>query len=198
MATGVRASAKAKTRDTLLDVAFGLAETTGLEGLSVNAVTEAAGVAKGTFFHHFKDRTSYLVALHRRFHDGILEEAQRAAAGMPSGERRLAAISTTYLDACIRNRGVRALIMEARGLLPIQAEITRRNDSTVEFLTSDFVALKWPSPSIAARLWIGANVECALIELERGRPEPQARAALLAMAVPPPGHRVTRPKRRGG
>lgn len=181
-----RASAKEKTRDALLDAGFALAETTGLDGLSVNAVTEAAGVAKGTFFHHFGNRTSYLVAIHRRFHDRILEEVQRAVAGVPSGHDRLAVISATYLDACLRNRGVRALILEARGLLPIQAEITRRNDATVAFLTTDFVALGWPSPAAAARLWIAANMECALIELDLGRPDPQARSALLEFAARPP------------
>jgi hypothetical protein len=42
-----------------------LAEDLGLDGLSVNAVVAAAGVSKGTFFHHFPDRVSYLLALHR-------------------------------------------------------------------------------------------------------------------------------------
>jgi len=185
MAASIRASAKEKTRETLLNVGFALAETTGLDGMSINAITEAAGVAKGTFFHHFKDRTSYLVALHRTFHDRILEEVQLAVAGIPSGRQRLAVVSTTYLDACLRNRGVRALILEARGLLAIQAEITRRNDASVEFLTVDFMALKWPSPSTAARLWVAANAECALLELDLGRPDPQARSALLDFAIPP-------------
>ncbi len=169
----------------MLDTGFALAETTGLDGMSVNAITEAAGVAKGTFFHHFGDRTSYLVALHRRFHDRILEDVQHAVAGLPSGYDRLAATSVTYLDACLRNRGVRALILEARGLLPIQAEITRRNDAVVAALTSDFVALGWPSPGTAARLWIAATTECALIELDLGRADPQARSAVLDFATPP-------------
>lgn len=185
MTAGVRAAAKEKTRDALLDTGFALAETTGLDGLSVNAVTAAAGVAKGTFFHHFGDRTSYLVALHRRFHDGILEDVQRAVAGLPSGRERLALISRTYLDTCLRHRGVRALILEARGLLAIQAEISRRNDATVALLAMDFVTLGWPLPSAAARLWIAANAECALMELDSGGPDQHARAALIDFAVRP-------------
>jgi AcrR family transcriptional regulator len=183
----VRATAKEKTREVLLDAGFALAEKTGLDGLSVNALTAAAGVAKGTFFHHFGDRTSYLVALHRRFHDRILEEIQHAVAGLPSGPDRLATMSTTYLDACLRHRGVRALILEARGLLAIRDEITRRNDATVTFLTTDFLALGWPSPHAAARLWIAATSECALVELDLGHPHPQARSALLEFAILPPG-----------
>ena len=111
-----RAAAKERTRDALLDIGFALAETTGLDSLSVNAITGAAGVAKGTFFHHFGDRTAYLVQLHRRFHDRILADVQRAVAGLPSGLERLTVISTTYLDACLNQRGVRALILEARAL----------------------------------------------------------------------------------
>ncbi len=81
---------------------------------------------------------------------------------------------------------MRALILEARGLLEIQAEITRRNDSLVELLTTDFVALGWPSPGAAARLWIAASVECALMELDLGHAHPQARATLLDLAMPAP------------
>ena len=64
-----RVQAAARTRENLLQAGLALAERLGLEGLSVNAVVDAAGVSKGTFFHHFRDRVSYLVALHRRFHD---------------------------------------------------------------------------------------------------------------------------------
>jgi len=66
------------------------------------------------------------------------------------------------------------------------AEITRRNDATVAFLTTDFVALGWPAPRTAARLWVAANAECALVELDLGRADEQARAVLLDFAVPPP------------
>ena len=175
---GARAAAKERTRDALLSAGFVLAETTGLEGLSVNAVVATAGVAKGTFFHHFGDRTSYLVALHRRFHDDIFDEVQRATASMRPGRDRLTAMSVTYLDACLRRRGVRALILEARGQLPIQDEIIRRNSTTVDLLTDDFVAMRRPRPRAAARLWLAANAECALLELDAGRADPETRAAL--------------------
>lgn len=174
-----RVLAKERTREALLAAGLALAETTGLEGLSVNAVVEAAGVSKGTFFHHFGDRTSYLVALHRHFHDAIFDEIQRDVVGRAPGRDRLAIMSTTYLDVCLRNRGVRALILEARGQLPIQHEIVRRNASNVDFITIDFVTMQWPRPRAAARLWIAANAECALIELDAGRADHDARAALM-------------------
>jgi TetR/AcrR family transcriptional regulator, transcriptional repressor for nem operon len=183
MSTGARMASKARTRDALLDAGLALAEHTGLDGLSVNAVTAAAGVAKGTFFHHFGDRSTYLVALHRRFHDRILDEVQPAVAAVAPGRDRLEIMSTIYLDACLRNRGVRALTLEARGLMAIQDEIAKRNQSIVELLTTDFVALGWPNPRAAARLWLAATVECALVELDLGCPDHSSRSALLDMAL---------------
>lgn len=184
MVSSTRANAKEKTRESLLSTGLKLAETTGLDGLSINAVTAAAGVAKGTFFHHFGDRTSYLVALHRHFHDRIVDEVQSAVVAIAPGSRRLETMSGIYLDACLRNRGVRALTLEARGILAIQAEITRRNETTVALLTTDFVALGWPQPRAAARLWLAANVECGLIELDLGHADPDTRSVLLEFAMP--------------
>ncbi|WP_405181093.1 TetR/AcrR family transcriptional regulator [Nocardia sp. NBC_01377] len=183
-----RQAAKARTRALLLDAGYALAETTGLDGLSVNVLVEAAGVSKGTFFHHFGDRATYLVALHRSFHDELFDRVQRAVTASAPGRDRLAIVSRTYLDGCLRHRGVRALILEARALLPIQDEVIRRNQSNVEFLTPDFVAMGWPRPRAAARLWIAANAECALIELEDTRAHPEARAAVLDLLGGPRGH----------
>lgn len=178
-AGNTRQAAKARTRALLLDAGYALAETTGLDGLSINALVEAAGVSKGTFFHHFGDRTAYMVALHRHFHDELVDRIQCAVKTIDPGRDRLATVSKTYLDGCLRRRGVRALILEARGLLPIQDEIIRRNQSNVDFLAVDFDAMGWPRPRAAARLWIAANAECALVELDDKRANPDARAAVL-------------------
>ena len=83
-------AAAQQTRANLIETGLVLAEELGLEGLSVNAVVAGAGVSKGTFFHHFPDRVSYLVALHRRFHDvlfdevtSVIGEMMRARTGLP-------------------------------------------------------------------------------------------------------------------
>ena len=167
--TNKRVAAAQQTRAKLIETGLVLAEELGLEGLSVNAVVAGAGVSKGTFFHHFPDRVSYLVALHRRFHD------------VQPGNDRLAAAATTYLNGCLRDRGVKALLLEARGHLPIADEVTRRNRMSVDVVAADFEALGSPHPREAARLWIAATAECALMELERGRRDPAARSALNAL-----------------
>jgi TetR/AcrR family transcriptional repressor of nem operon len=138
-----------------------LAEERGLEGLSVNAVVAPAGVSKGTFFHHFPGRVSYLVALHRRFHDVLFDEVMSAIGEVPPGRDRLKTAAHTYLDGCLRDRGVKTLLLEARGHLPIAEEVMRRNRMTVDVVAADFAAIGSAHPREAARLWIAATAECA-------------------------------------
>jgi AcrR family transcriptional regulator len=176
-----RVAAAQQTRANLIETGLVLAEELGLEGLSVNAVVAGAGVSKGTFFHHFPDRVSYLVALHRRFHDVLFDEMMSAIADIQPGKDRLAAAATTYLDGCLRDRGVKALLLEARGHLPIAEEVTRRNRMSVDVVAADFEELGSRYPREAARLWIAATAECALMELERGSRDPAARSTLNAL-----------------
>ncbi len=185
MTTPVRRTARTvaaeQTRAKLIETGLVLAERLGLEGLSVNAVVGEAGVSKGTFFHHFSDRTTYLVALHRRFHDVLAGEIGRAIGGMTPGRPRLSAAARTYLDGCLRDRGVKALLLEARGHRPIADEVMARNSRNVEVVTADFQALGRPHPRQSARLWVAAAAECALMELEAGGAVPEAREALDAL-----------------
>ncbi|MDF3339047.1 helix-turn-helix domain containing protein [Mycolicibacterium septicum] len=111
---GRRKEAAARTREGLIDAGLQLAEQTGLTGLSIDLIVKHAGVAKGTFFHHFGDRASYLLALHREFHERLAAQLQAAVAGLPPGRDRLITGATTWLDGCLRDRGVRAAARSPR------------------------------------------------------------------------------------
>jgi TetR/AcrR family transcriptional regulator, transcriptional repressor for nem operon len=175
---GARKEAMARTRESLIDAGLRLAERTGLSGLSVNLIVAEAGVAKGTFFHHFGDRASYLLALHREFHERLATQIQAAIHGMPPGRRRLIAVATTYLDGCLRDRGVRALLLEARAEPAVTDEIARRNHAGAELCRPDFAALKRPHPYESAQLWVGMLAEAALIEYQAAAALPGIREAL--------------------
>src|ERR1700721_4425963 len=136
--TGGGKEAMARTRESLIDAGLRLAERTGLAGLSVNLIVQEAGVAKGTFFHHFGDRASYLLALHREFHERLATQIQAAIDGMPPGRRRLTSVAQTYLDGCLRDRGVRALLLEARAEPAVTDEIARPNHASARRATRDF------------------------------------------------------------
>jgi len=58
-------------RAELLDVALALSNEVGFDGMSVELVTQTAGVAKGTFYHYFKSKNDLLYALAERFGDGL-------------------------------------------------------------------------------------------------------------------------------
>jgi AcrR family transcriptional regulator len=180
----------AATRQRIVDAGLRLAEKTGLAGLSVNLIVEEAGVAKGTFFHHFGDRAGFLVALHREFHDRLFTEIAQAVGGMPPSRDRLLTAAAAYLDGCLRHRGIRALLLEARAEPLIAGAIAERNRQASQLITPDFAAMGWAHPADGAALWNGLVVEAALLELAVGRRRPAVRDALAQFLRPPPGGRA--------
>src|ERR1700735_5379271 len=114
MEQGVTTTRADRTRQALLDAGASLAEEHGLSGLSVNMVVVRVGVAKGTFYVHFKDRAAFVDAMHARFHARAEAVAAEATAGLPPGAERLFRGSEAYLDVSLANRGVKALSLEAR------------------------------------------------------------------------------------
>ncbi len=173
-----RKEAMAQTRQALVDAGLRLAERTGLTGLSVNLIVEDAGVAKGTFFHHFGDRASYLLALHREFHDRLTTQIRAAIDGMAPGRQRLIVGANAYLDGCLNDRGVRALLLEARAEPAVTAEIGRRNIATAELCRPAFKALGRRHSYESAQLWVGLTTEAALIEYAAQKKLPAIRSAL--------------------
>lgn len=175
-----RQLAATQTRERLIDTGLQLAERTPLSELSVNVLVAAADVSKGTFFHHFGDRANYLRALHNHFHERVLEEITDAIGELPPGRERLLLGARTYLDACLRHRGVRAFLLEARAERVIVEAVAARNATNAKLCTADFRAMGWPHPADCARLWIGLVAEAALVELEHGKRRPALRAAVGA------------------
>lgn len=166
------------TREALLDAAVRLAEQNGLLATSIDEIVREAGVAKGTFYVHFADRGSFLVAIHRRFHDDLNAAISAAAARLPPGRARLLAAVDAYLDACLAASGVKAVLLEARTDPAVAVEIGRRNDATAQGAVEDFRALGATSPADSARLFVALVAEAALVELEAGRRQPRIRTAL--------------------
>lgn len=179
----IRQEHAAATRKQLVDAGLRMAERTGLMGMTVNRIVEDAGVAKGTFFHHFGDRARFLVALHREFHDRLFSEITEVIDGMTHGKRRLLAGVNAYLDDCLRHRGIRALLLEARAEPAIADEIADRAKQAVQLTMPDFEAMGWANPAEGATMWNGLVVEAALLELAAGERQPSVRAA-LALFLP--------------
>ncbi len=95
-----------------------------------------------------------------------LAEILDAVEGMTPGAERLLISSHTYLEACLRNRGVRALLLKhARN----GRSLMRYGPGTGQcgLLQSRFQAMGWPDPT-RAHLWVGLVAEAAL-RAGRGR-----------------------------
>ena len=88
----------AATRDAILDRAYSIACSSGLEGLSIGPLAQAVGMSKSGVFAHFGSREdlqlAVLDAAGRRFIDGVLVPALRAPRGLP----RLRAIVRNWFD----------------------------------------------------------------------------------------------------
>jgi len=80
-------------REELLNIALDLCREHGFEAMNVEQVTQAAGVAKGTFYHYFASKDAMLEQLVRRFGDSLfdyLSAAVDAASG--TGADRIKAL----------------------------------------------------------------------------------------------------------
>ena len=167
-----------RMRAALLDAGLRVAERTGLGWLTLDQVVAEAKVAKGSLLHHFRDRAGYLLALHRRFHDRLVEDIRKASDGLRPGRERLLGDAVGYLDACLKHRGVRALLLEARAEPQIAAEVLARNAQIARRVEPDVRALGWPDPAESARLWVAMVAEAALVEFAAGGRRAAVRRAL--------------------
>ena len=170
------------TRLALLDAGLRLAGRTGLSQMSVEAVTAEAGVAKGTYYVHFRDRSDFLLQLYRRWDQTLLEAIRLAIQGRAPGIDRLEAAVNAYLDTVLATRAVRAILLAARSEPAIATAVEVAMHDSAEWARRDFTALKHPHPPASARLFVAMILEAALAETEVGQRDPAMREALERFA----------------
>lgn len=184
------ASASHPTASALLDAGLSLAEERFLTGVSVDEVVKRANVAKGTFYVHFSDRTSFVVALHERFHAQLRDRIREATRGLDPGADRLRVGATAYLDGCLAATGVKAMLVGARGEPAVADSVLDNNDRFARASTADMEAIGKTYPLEAARLFVAMTAEVALLELGRQRQNRKLRAALWEFLAPAPRGRT--------
>jgi len=178
MAAEPAAPVRHRTSEALLDAGVAVAERYGLAGLSVNRVVAEAGLAKGTFYVHFKDREAFVDALHARFHARVAEAVAIATAEMPDGAEKLVRGAEAYLDVCLEDRAVKALAHEARSDPALTGSMSARHELAAAASIPSFRAMKWGDAPTAAQLFAALTAEIALREMEAGRRLPGARRTL--------------------
>ncbi len=178
-----------RTREALLQAGVVVAERRGLSGLSVAAVAEQAGVAKGTFYVYFADRDTFIDALHQRFYARVSEAVADAVQGLAPGRRLLLSAIDAYLDVCLANRAVKALVFETRAQGELTTTMAQREELFALLAQPSLLAMGMTPAPIAARLFVAMTSEAALIELEAGQAVPGARETIRALVK-------TRPRAR--
>lgn len=167
-----------RTRDALIEAGAAIAERDGLAGLSVADVVEQAGVAKGTFYVYFTDREAFIDALHQRFYARVIEAIFDAVRDLSPGPELLLAAINAYLDACLANHGVKALVFETRAQESLTTTMQQREALFAQLAEPSARAIGMRPARIAARLIVAMTSEAALIEMEAGHKVSGARSSL--------------------
>jgi TetR/AcrR family transcriptional regulator, transcriptional repressor for nem operon len=167
-----------RTREALLRAGELVAERDGLAALSVAAVSDQANVAKGTFYLYFDDREAFIDALHQRFYSQVTSAVSDAVAGLSPGVELLLAAIEAYLDVCLANRAVKALVFETRAQGSLTTTMQDREALFARLAEPSMRAIGMTPARISSRLLVALTSEAALIEMEAGRKVPAARRTI--------------------
>jgi AcrR family transcriptional regulator len=170
-----------RTREALLDAGAVVAERSGLAGLSVSAVAESAGVAKGTFYVHFVDRDAFIDAVHERFYATIGKAVRRAVDALPLGAERLAVGANAYLDSCLAQRAVKPLLRDLHGGgcgVAATSSMSERETAFTALTIANLRAMGCRDVAVVARLVTAIISETALLEHDTGKRVAAARRTL--------------------
>ena len=169
-------------RRVLLDAALRLLDDgldPDLTRLSVNQVVAEAGRSKGAFYQHWPDRTSFLVDLHRTFHDQLESAVLDAVDGQECGGPRLRAGLTAYWDGCLDARRTKALLAQARHDPALAAAVEERDERFALLAEPDLLALGWNPPRPAGILLVRTAASVAVLESAAGTARADLRETLL-------------------
>jgi TetR/AcrR family transcriptional regulator, transcriptional repressor for nem operon len=170
-----------RTREALLTAGEIVAERDGLSGLSVAAVADRAGVAKGTFYLYFDNRESFIDALHQRFYSQVTEAVSQAVGAFPPGRELLLAAIEAYLDVCLANRAIKALVFETRTQSKLTTTMEDREALFAQLAQPSMRAIGMTPARISARLIVALTSEAALIEMEARHKVPGARRSIRTL-----------------
>lgn len=98
-------------RPIVVAAVIGLARRGGLHSFSISDLGQALGVSKSCVYRHFESRNDIVAEAMLAYGDSLARHATRAAAGAPSGIRRLQRMLDVWLGDYVLNDG--CLILRA-------------------------------------------------------------------------------------
>lgn len=170
MATSRGMRKREKTRGELVAAAEKLVAARGLDALSIDEITAAADVAKGTFYTHFADKDDLAAAIGRRIRLELEDRITRLNAGVKDAGVRMAnGLSTVLAYAIEHPIRARAMMRLIPGTIDPDTQINAgiRADVLLGQKTKVFSV---PSVNAAVVVTLGTAMSGALRIAEAGMP----------------------------
>lgn len=136
-AHSLRARFKATVTGAILDAAEELAAEVGVPGTNLQAVAKRAGVAVGTIYNHFDDRSELFAELFARRREELLETLDRAAksAARAGFEAQLEAYVSTVFSYFDTRRAFLRLALDGQAPKPVVVRKAGEAHNSMEQLT---------------------------------------------------------------
>lgn len=117
---------RAQSFESLVQAGLAVIGARGLYETTVEHITEAADVGKGTFYAHFPSKEDLVHHLIRHGFDELIAAGRAEAPAGRTPAERLAGLMRAQLRVLSRRRDLVILLHQIRGLLILQPEARRR------------------------------------------------------------------------
>ncbi len=169
-AAGWRARKRQQTHRRIADAGLRLFQEQGFEATTLDAIAEAAGIARRTFFNHFDGKESLLYAFEDDVERGLRTALADLGPGVPPFEAMALALREMVADfGTDRARAIDCVVHSTDTLRTRkQADYER-----LENLLFSALAERWPGPGDRLRLRLIAAVGIAALRIavDRWRPD---------------------------
>jgi AcrR family transcriptional regulator len=170
-----------RTRALLVDAVTMLLAERPREALTVDAVVDAAGVAKGTFYYHFQSIDELAAAVGEKLAESLDAVLAPARLELQDPIERLSFAFTKFLEKAISNPNWARLVVQSSQSPAEFARVIRANlkKDILEAIVEGRVSVR--DPELAVDIVIGIWLQLTRGILERGaRPEVTRQAVELS------------------
>lgn len=131
----------AATRERLVSAALALFAERGIYDTTVEDITDAADVGKGTFYQHFPSKTAVIGHLLRDGFDDLLQQCRQELQSASTSQERVEALLQTQFRFFEKRRDLLILFHQVRGFMKLQLGevrlLRKEYERYVQFLASE-------------------------------------------------------------